>query len=227
VPYAYPLMLDLSDRLAVVIGGGAVAVRKVTGLLDAGAGRVRVAAPAFDPRMPTGDRIERLHEPYRPAHLEGAALAFAATDRPDVNDAVVLDARGRGILASRADEAGDGSADFGDFIIPAKLVEGPVVVGVSAGSAALAMTIRDGLRAAFDPAWRAMAEAMVELRPVVRAAATMDGQRRRDVLRALAGPDALDVARREGVAGVRRWLRTRYPELANEQDTGGTPVARG
>jgi len=203
-------MLDVTDRLAVVVGGGAVAVRKVEGLLDAGATRVRVVAPEFHERMPSAAAVERVPERYRAAHLDGAGLVVAATDRPEVNDAVLKDARGRGILVSRVDEAEEGNADF---TVPAKFVEGSVVVAVSAGSAALAVTIRDGLRRAFDPAWRDMAAAMRELRPMIRGAKAMDGQRRREALRALAAADAMDVIRKDGPAGVKRWLAARFPEL--------------
>ena len=35
--FAYPLMLDVSDRLIVIIGGGAVAARKAATLLECGA----------------------------------------------------------------------------------------------------------------------------------------------------------------------------------------------
>ena len=49
--HAYPLMLDVTDRLVVVVGGGAVAARKVAGLLAAGARRVRVVAPRLHPDL--------------------------------------------------------------------------------------------------------------------------------------------------------------------------------
>ena len=42
-----PVFLDLRNRLTVVVGGGAVAARKVEMLLKAGA-RVRVVAPELD-----------------------------------------------------------------------------------------------------------------------------------------------------------------------------------
>ena len=45
----YPVSLDLTDRRCVVIGGGAVAERKVLTLLDFGAA-VTVAAPELTPR---------------------------------------------------------------------------------------------------------------------------------------------------------------------------------
>ena len=63
------------------------------------------------------------------------------------NEAVVREARARGIWVSRAD--GDDS-EPGDFATPAKFVQGPAVVTVSAGSAALSARLRDRLADRFD-----------------------------------------------------------------------------
>jgi siroheme synthase (precorrin-2 oxidase/ferrochelatase) len=43
----YPILLDLSRRPVVIIGGGAVASRKAAGVLAAGAQDVRAVAPKF------------------------------------------------------------------------------------------------------------------------------------------------------------------------------------
>src|SRR5690242_5848317 len=107
-------MLDVTDRLVVIVGGGPVAARKAAGVLEAGATRVRCVAPAFDPAVP--ESVERVEETYEPRHLDGAGLVFAATDLPAVNDAVVRDARARGVLATRADSDEE---DPGDFTVPA------------------------------------------------------------------------------------------------------------
>ena len=48
--FAYPLMLDVSCRPCLVVGGGAVAERKVEGLVEAGA-RVTVVSPALTDRL--------------------------------------------------------------------------------------------------------------------------------------------------------------------------------
>ena len=47
---SYPLVLDLAGRRAVVVGGGTVALRRVRGLLDAGAS-VQVVAPSVRPEL--------------------------------------------------------------------------------------------------------------------------------------------------------------------------------
>ncbi len=200
-------MLDVRTRLVVIVGGGAVAVRKAKGVLEAGAGRVRMVSPAFRPDVP--ESVERVTSRYEPSHLDGAGLVFASTDRAEVNDAVLRDARARGILACRADADDD---DPGDFVTPAKLVRGPVVVTISAGSAALAARVRDGVAERFDPAWAAMAEAMVLLRPRVRSAA-LPQARRADVFRELASDEAMTRLAAGGPDGLWAWLGSRYPEL--------------
>src|SRR5438132_766481 len=115
-------MLDVSARLVVIVGGGGVAARKAATLLETGATRVRVVAPEFDPQMPT--HVERVSEPYHPRHLDGAQLVFAATDSPEINEQVVLDARSRGVFVNRSDEG----KPQGDFITPARFQEGEVIV---------------------------------------------------------------------------------------------------
>ena len=200
-------MLDVGSRLVVIIGGGAVAARKARGLLDAGATRVRCVAPEFRGEIP--DPVERVAELYRTAHLEGAQLVFAATDRPEVNDAVVRDAQARRVLVCRAD--GD-DRQPGDFTSPAAMRRGGVVVSVAADSPALAALIRDGIDRQFDPRWSEMASAMRELRPLVKRALA-DGNLRRKVFHKLATEAALDVVHAGGVGALREWLRQAHPEL--------------
>jgi len=203
-------MLDVSDRLVVVVGGGSVAVRKVQGLLEAGATRLRCVAPRFDAAMPP--QAQRIQEPFAPHHLEGAGLVFAATDDAHVNAQVVAEARARGILVSRAD-ADEQSP--GDFSTPAVLRRGSVTVAVAAGgSPAVAAAIRDHLAAALDPAYVALADAMRRLRPLIRDRLELTAQRRSQILRELSGDEAVEQVRRGGLPQLEIWLAQRYPELA-------------
>src|SRR3954468_5369705 len=136
---AYPLMLDVSQRPIVIIGGGSVAARKVKGLLDAGATSITVVAPEFCESIPAG--VQRITARYTADHLTNAGLVFAATDNPDVNAAIVRDAHQRGLLVSRADSTDD---ETGDFATPAILREENLIISVSAGgSPTLAAALRD------------------------------------------------------------------------------------
>ena len=203
----YPILLDLADRRVLIVGGGTVAARKAAGLLAAGATCVRAVAPAFAGGFP--QRVVRVDRAYDPADLDGADLVFAATGSAEVNDAVVRDARARRVWASHA---GDGGS--GDFVTPARFDRGPVTVTVSAGSAALAVLVRDGLAERFDPAWAAMAEAMATLRPLVRDGWGLDEPARRAVFRDLATDEACGVLARAGMEGLTMWIERRHPAAA-------------
>lgn len=210
MPAAYPVMLDVTRRTIVIVGGGAVAARKARGLLDAGAARVICVAPGFCKELPP--EAQRVDQPYRPEHLNGATLVFAATDRPEVNDAVVRDAHARGLLVNRADADEE---EPGDFTIPAQLRRGLVTMTVSAASPALAALIRDRLAGQFDPRWQQLADAMQVLRPLVKTAG-VDIAMRRGIFRELASDEALRIVAEGGTEGLRTWLIERHPELRHD-----------
>jgi precorrin-2 dehydrogenase/sirohydrochlorin ferrochelatase len=205
--YRYPLMLDLTHRLVVIIGGGAVAARKAAGVVEAGAMRVRCVSPLFKADFPAC--VEKVHERYRARHLAGAGLVFAATDSTEVNDAVVHDARALGVLVSRAD---NGAGAAGDFATPAVLRQSAVTVTVSAASPALSALIRDGLGARWDERWSKMADAMRGLRPLLTAGG-LHPDRRAAILRDLATEEALCILASGGEAALLDWLAGRHAEL--------------
>ena len=199
-------MLDVTDRLVVIVGGGAVAVRKVKTLLEAGATRVRVISRTFHEQMPP--HVERVEQEYEPRHLDGAGLAYAATDSMDVNDRIVRDAKSLGVLVNRLDEG----VPAGDFVTPAGWRQGEVVLAVSAGSAALSVVIRDDLAAHLDDRHVRMSQVMADLRPKIRDSG-LEPARRTAIFRELATEDACDVLRERGERGLYDWLAQRHPEL--------------
>jgi siroheme synthase-like protein len=207
VPAAYPLLLDLSNRLVVIIGGGAVAARKAAGVIAAGATKIRVIAPKLTAKMPTG--VEHVAAPYEATHLAGAGLVFAATNQPEVNAAIARDARAAGVLVNRADVDEE---DPGDFIVPAVLRHGCLTVTVSAGGApALAAKMRDVINASLDERWLHLCDATQSLRPKILARIA-DVTRRRAALHDLASDQAAEVAA-SGEQQLKSWLSERYPEL--------------
>lgn len=184
-----------------------MAVRKAGGLIVAGARRIRCISPTFHADLPPA--VERIAEEYAERHLDGVGLVFAATNSAQVNEKVVQDARRRGIWVNRAD---NNDAEPGDFSTPAKLQRGPVVISVSAGSAALAAAIRDDLAERLDPKFVLMADAMTILRPEIIASG-LDSARRAQVFRDLAGAEAINVLATGGLNSLRTWISQKYPEL--------------
>ena len=106
---AYPLLLELTGRRAVVVGGGAVALRRVRGLLDAGAA-VAVIAPAVLPALAELSGVAVSLRGYEDGDLAGAWLAHACTDDPVVNGAVAAEALRLRIPCVRADLPAGGTA---------------------------------------------------------------------------------------------------------------------
>jgi precorrin-2 dehydrogenase / sirohydrochlorin ferrochelatase len=149
----YPLFMDVSGSRCVVVGGGGVASRKARGLLESGA-RVVVVSPEVAPEIEAMEvTLER--RPYAPGDLAGAALAFAATDRREVNAAVAREAKENGIPVNVADRPADG-----DFALPSVLRRGGLQVAVSTGGASpsLARKIRDAMEPAFAAEWSGIVE---------------------------------------------------------------------
>ena len=133
----YPVFLEMKQRRCVVIGGGTVAERRVEGLVAAQAG-VTVISPAIT------ERLARLHEQgairhlareHRPGDLTGCELAFVAMDDPELNAAACREARSRFVWVNSADDPAQC-----DFILPAVLRRGGLVVAVSTGGESPAVT---------------------------------------------------------------------------------------
>jgi uroporphyrin-III C-methyltransferase / precorrin-2 dehydrogenase / sirohydrochlorin ferrochelatase len=142
----YPLMLDLTGRRAVVVGGGAVALRRAQALLTAGA-RVHVIAPRVE-RALAGLPVTVSRRRYRDGDLAGAWLVHAATGDPAVNAAVAADADRLRIWCVRADDAARSRA-----WTPAVTRHGDITVAVTAGGdprraqrlrAAIALALAEG-----------------------------------------------------------------------------------
>ena len=193
----FPLFVDLTGRQCLVVGGGPVGRRKASSALAAGA-RIRLVCrePLPPGDLPAG--LDWLTDEYRPAHLDGVCLAFAAAST-DINRRVVADARARGVWVNSATDA-----DRGDIYLPAAFRRSGLHVAVSTGGASpmLARRVRDILAGQCDDAIVAWVELLAELRPVIHAL-VIDAVRRRDVLRALAEPEWLERLRADGVGAVR------------------------
>jgi uroporphyrin-III C-methyltransferase/precorrin-2 dehydrogenase/sirohydrochlorin ferrochelatase len=135
----YPLLLDLTGRRVVVVGGGAVALRRAGGLVEAGA-LVHVIAPSVLPALAAlGVAVHRRR--YADGDLAGAWLAHACTDDPAVNAAVAAEAERHRVPCVRADAAAGGTART-----PATARSGGLTVAVNAeGDPARAVALRDAV----------------------------------------------------------------------------------
>ena len=142
----FPLFADLHGRRVLVVGGGAVAERKVRLLLDAGA-QVRLVAPAVTAWLGEHPAVEVHRVAFAPEYFDGAVLAIAATDNLAVNAAVAAAGRERNVLVNVVDVS-----ELSSFIVPAIVDRSPLVIAISTGGVApvLARLVRERLESLID-----------------------------------------------------------------------------
>ena len=118
----FPLFVDLAGKKALVIGGGTVGLRRAEVLARFGA-EVTVVSPTLSREV---ERIRHIPRKYTLGDLEGAFLAVAAADDPQVNEAAGREARRLGVLFNRSDAPADC-----DFFFPAVCEGGGMVAGLA------------------------------------------------------------------------------------------------
>jgi uroporphyrin-III C-methyltransferase/precorrin-2 dehydrogenase/sirohydrochlorin ferrochelatase len=184
-----PVFLDLRGRVTLVVGGGAVALRKAQLLLVAQA-RVRLVAPQLCAELAVyrdAGRIEHLAGSFEPAHCDGAAFAVAATDDVAVNRAVAAAGAARGVWVNVVDDA-----EASSCVMPAIVDRSPVMVAIGSGgqSPTLTRRLRAQLEALLPGRLGELARLAGRARERVHGAVPDLSQRRRLWERVLSSPAA-------------------------------------
>jgi uroporphyrin-III C-methyltransferase/precorrin-2 dehydrogenase/sirohydrochlorin ferrochelatase len=141
---AYLLGLRLRGRRVLVVGGGAVAARRVPRLLASGAD-VLLVSPAVTPALEELAALGRIGwrpRAYAAGDCADAWLVIACTSRPEVNAAVAEEAEANRTWCVRADDAAAATA-----WTPASGTAGDTSVGVLSGDPRHSAAIRDAVTA--------------------------------------------------------------------------------
>lgn len=129
----YSILLDVRGRQCLVIGGGNVAERKISGLLEAGAD-VTVISPQLGKKLEVWEclgRVALLKREYESGDVKGCyVLVFAATNIASVNEKVYEEASSQGIWVNVADHL-----ELSSFILPSVVRRGKLMLSVSTGGA--------------------------------------------------------------------------------------------
>ncbi len=189
----YPLFFSLAGKLCVVIGGGKVAERKVQGLLKADA-RPRIISPKVTKgirRLCERGLIEVVQREYREGDLEGAYLAFAATDSSEINERVRAESIRCAIPLNVAD-----SPDQCDFIVPSVVRNGPVSIAISTSGLLpmLAKKLKTELEGALSADYGAYARRVGAFRKFL-IEHVEDARKRREILKRVGDADVSEVSR--------------------------------
>ncbi len=174
----YPVMLNLVDKRCVVVGGGQVAARKVTGLVTSGA-KVTVICPTLtldlQNRVDT-EQVLWLNQPYQSGILSTLQpfLVIAATDSVEVNQSVASEARDLSILVNVADNSAER-----DFRGMSAIHRPPLTIAISTNGAspALVKWLKGRIDDCIGAEYETLARWLGDLRPQLQSQLSSQAQR--------------------------------------------------
>ena len=206
----FPVFFDLSDRAALVVGGGELAARKIRLLRKTGA-RVTVVAPHVNAEIAgliADGGVAHRSRGFVAGDVIGHAIVIAASGLEWVDGRVSEAARQAGIPVNAVDRR-----ELSDFIVPAIIDRDPIVVAVSSGGTApvLARRLRERIEAMLPSRLGDLARFAERFRSTV-AAVVPSAARRRFWENFFAGPVAGQV-----LAGSARSAREAMLGLVNAQ----------
>ena len=162
----FPLLLNIKNHNCLVIGGGKVAFRKVSSLLEFKANVTVLAPKICKPllELQRKRKIKVIKKVYSKEYLNNFKIVFCATDNPKINEMVRTDCTEKNILLNVAD-----IPELCDFILPAIVKRGDLTISVSSQGTApfFAKEIRKKLDHIFPTYYEQIIEIAGEFRKLL------------------------------------------------------------
>ncbi len=173
-----PIFINLIDQRCVVIGGGDVALRKISMLRKAQANKVDCYATEISASLLTLEKAGGLQchaRAFSPEQLDGACIVIAATDDAAVNEAVSIAAKARNIPVNVVD-----APKLCTFTMASLVDRSPIVIAISSEGKApvLARYIRAKIETMLPASYGRIATIAGEFREKVKARFSTVDQRR-------------------------------------------------
>jgi uroporphyrin-III C-methyltransferase / precorrin-2 dehydrogenase / sirohydrochlorin ferrochelatase len=185
----FPVFFDLAGQRVLIVGGGEVALRKVS-LLERTGALITVVAPEIAPelaaRAAAGTLTLAVRE-FAPDDLDGARLVIVATSRRAINRWIANLSESRNIPVNVVDDR-----EASRFIVPAVIDRDPVLVAISTGGASpvLARRLRERIEALIPKRIGEFAVWLMALRQGTRRKLRDSRERRRFFEAVVDGPAA-------------------------------------
>lgn len=126
----YPIFLKVTELNTLIVGGGNVALEKLTFLLKSSPeAKVQMVSPMFREEtiaLANKHGVELVEQVYDASFLEGKHMVIATTDKDTVNKQVHADCKERNILVNLAD-----NPPYCDFYMGGIVTKGNVKVAIS------------------------------------------------------------------------------------------------
>ena len=185
----FPVFFDLTGQKVLIVGGGEVALRKIS-LLERTGALITVVAPDITPELldrAAAGKLTLINREFSPDDLHGVRLVIVATSRRAVNRWIASLSESRNIPVNVVDDL-----EASRFIVPAIIDRDPVLVAVSTGGASpvLARRLRERLEALIPARIGELASWLRALRESTRRKLRDTGERRRFFEAVVDGPAA-------------------------------------
>jgi precorrin-2 dehydrogenase/sirohydrochlorin ferrochelatase len=191
----YPVMLDVRDKTCLIVGGGTVAQRKLTGLLHAGAS-ITLISPfileTIQQHVSQGE-VHWVQSEYAPGMLAeyDPFLVIAAADSSHTNDQVADDAQRIGVLVNTTHKPA-----LGNFSNMAVIRRQSMTIGLHTGgmSPALTQHLKNAINAVIGDEYITLSQWLGEERGLIRERISPQS-RRQELYQAVLRSDILGLLR--------------------------------
>lgn len=162
-----PFFLKLEHKPGLVVGGGEIAARKASRLIDGGM-QLTVIAPEISEQMRVvakSSLVTIVERAFVDSDIERMVVVVAATNQRDVNCHIAELCQARGLFVNVADDA-----DEGDLLFPSLVKRDPIQIAISAGGTAplLSRLLKAYLEGCIPTAYAKLAELVGDYRAQVK-----------------------------------------------------------
>jgi uroporphyrin-III C-methyltransferase / precorrin-2 dehydrogenase / sirohydrochlorin ferrochelatase len=219
----FPAFLQLRGKAVLVIGGGAVAKRKIAALLDAGA-TISVVAHALDPEvadLANHQLINYLSTEFDESQIDGVWLVIAASSDDALNARVAAACDARQRWCNVVDRT-----ELCSFQVPARIQRGDLQIAISSAGKApmLARFVREKLEQEFDESYGQLTNVLADVREGVRDQLSV-GQRRA-FFDAILQSDIAPLLRNSEIAQARVKIERLLASYQNQNNSNKTNLGR-
>ena len=170
--FHYPVILKLTGKKCVIIGGGEVAARKLNTLCEAGA-EVTIVAPEFCDLLQKAARkyqCQLINDCYNVRYLQQAFIVIAATNDKAVNRQITTDAP---LLCNNITEP-----ELSNFTVPSSFTQGDITVALATGGMpAFTRMLKKRLQEVITPDIAAFTDFLRQQRHIVQQIPSTPAQR--------------------------------------------------
>ncbi len=193
----FPIFINIHDKKCVVVGGGAVAERKIKTLLKYGA-RVVVISPDITEgikKLVELKKISYIQKSYSINDIKDALLVVAATSDTTVNEQILRDAP---FLVNPVENLSiQARTNNIRYIVPSILQKGDLTIAISTNFPAISKTIKGEIKNFYGKDFALYLKYLKKLRKELKGK-ILNQKRRKKIFIKIASKEIVSILRQKG-----------------------------